>query len=281
MYRWYYVLVFIIVTASIPLVSFWQSAITADCGIVNSRTNAIVFGESNTELLPAEAIQRVTKNLRAYCCEQKYLRNTNEVTVCDQDMDIPTNSYFPQSAYLFDHLVDMMLRRLDGNEALIYPDVAVHPQGKERRELMREYASNPDGVMPAVVVNSTTEYWNTEEEGNGTLYRLYNEVCATADTHYRSLFRLSSGSAGGRELTRAVELCNELVWERIQYELMYARMIINLQANRMLSKSMTTHLVDYYANNRLMTLQSSIAEMVGAFTTVNRFVVEWTRQCSM
>ena len=280
MHRRGYALILVIITASMPLVSFWQSAATADCALVNSRNDKVSGISTNSDLLPEEAIKRVTKNLRAYCCEQKYLRNTvdangNDIIVCDQDKDIPTNGYFPQSTYLFDHLIDVMLRRLDGNENLIYPDVPVHEKGKERRELMRNYANNPDGNMPAAIVTSTNQYWNID---NGVLHTLYNEVCDTANAYYKNL---RSNTPAARELPNAVKLCKELIREKTQYELMYARMIINLQANRMLGKSMTTHLVDYYANNRLMTLQSSIAEMVAAFTTVNRFVVEWTRQCSM
>lgn len=61
-----------------------------------------------------------------------------------KEQDIPANTYFPQSQYLFDHLIDVMLRRLDGNLDLIYPDVSLHPRGEAWRKTIREYA-----IMPA------------------------------------------------------------------------------------------------------------------------------------
>jgi len=61
-----------------------------------------------------------------------------------KEQDIPANKFFPQSQYLFDHLVDVMLRRLDGNPNLIYPDVPLHPRAKIWRETIREYAVVPE-----------------------------------------------------------------------------------------------------------------------------------------
>jgi len=40
-------------------------------------------------------------------------------------------------------MIDVMMRRLDGNPDLIYPDVALDPIGKEWREKIRKLASEP------------------------------------------------------------------------------------------------------------------------------------------
>jgi hypothetical protein len=37
-----------------------------------------------------------------------------------------------------------MLRRLDGNPSLIYPDVPLHERGKNWRETIRTYAVIPE-----------------------------------------------------------------------------------------------------------------------------------------
>jgi hypothetical protein len=52
---------------------------------------------------------------------------------CEEDhILIKNRTNFPQSAFLFDHLVDVMMRRLniDGN----YDDIPVDEKAKERRE---------------------------------------------------------------------------------------------------------------------------------------------------
>jgi hypothetical protein len=49
-------------------------------------------------------------NLKTYCCSSKTLKGT----ICEEDKKnnvLPAE--FPQSQYLFDHLIDVMFRRLD------------------------------------------------------------------------------------------------------------------------------------------------------------------------
>jgi len=103
----------------------------------------VSLGIAAEDIFPQDAIDRATKNLRSYCCEQNILRDTPTVQICD-DSDMPPDKYFPQSAYLFDHIVDIMLRRLDGNDDLIYPDVALDEDGAQWRLDVRTYANTPE-----------------------------------------------------------------------------------------------------------------------------------------
>jgi len=260
--------------------SYGQRDGDGDCAMVKGWN--ILFLEKNPELLPEEAVARASMNLRAFCCEQKMIRDLDwtpeDKKVC-KDQDIPANKQFPQSQYLFDHLVDVMLRRLDGNSDLIYADVALHPRAKDWREKIREYAIVPEWKSPAELINVAMDDW-VQPKQNG-LINLYGSVCSTTYRYYTSL-SASKSSPGAQATARtAIDTCPVLVKSIIQYELMYIRVIIDLLANRSLWHSMSTYLKDYYANNRLVNLQSTINEMVGAFTTVNRFYVEWTKQCSM
>lgn len=257
--------------------SYGQRDGDGDCGMVKWWN--IVFVERNPALLPKEAVIRASKNLRSFCCEQKMIRNTETNTEICKDQDLPANKQFPQSQYLFDHLVDIMLRRLDGNPDLIYPDVPLHPRGKIWREIIRQYAVVPEWKSPAQLINISMDDWVAPKPDG--LIKLYGSVCSTAYSYYTSL--AASKESPGAQVTAktAIDICPTLVQSIVQYELMYIRMIIDLLANRSLWHSMSTYLKDYYANNRLVNLQSTINEMVGAFTTVNRFYVEWTKQCSM
>jgi len=253
--------------------STWQSPTTADCGLVESRINIALAIDA--DLFPEEAVERTTKNLRSFCCEQNILRNTATTKTCD-DADIPSNGYFPQSTYLFDHIVDIMLRRLDGNEDLIYPDVPVYEIGKQWRDGIRKYSMTPAGVTPIELVNFINTYWNA-----GSVLRLqYDRVCKTAYDMYEKVAKNSPWAAATARIKNS-DICTNMVQDKKNYELLYARTVINLMANQSLRTFMSTNLLDYYANNRLIALQSTITEMVGAFTTVNRFVVEGTRMCSM
>lgn len=258
--------------------SYAQRPGDGDCGMVQWE-DVLLRQTNNAELLPEEAIMRAQKNLRSFCCEQKMLRNTDWTVQTCKDQDLPANGYFPQSQYLFDHLLDVMLRRLDGNPELIYPDVELHPRAKAWRENIRQYAIIPEWVSPVELLNIAKDDWIVPID-NG-LINLYGSVCTTAYDYYKGLSS-STNSPGSLATSKAAaDLCFPLVTSLIQYELMYIRVTIDLLANRSLWHSMSTYLKDYYANDRLVTLQSTINEMVWAFTTVNRFYVEWTKQCSM
>lgn len=260
--------------------SYGQRDGDGDCAMVQWwNIPYIDFDEDVASILPEEAVARASMNLRAYCCEQKMIRNTEKNTEICKDQDIPTGRHFPQSQYLFDHLVDVMFRRLDGNPELIYVDVPLHPRAIDWRKNIREYAVVPEWKLPIELINAAMDDW-VSPDADGLLF-LYNTVCDVAYWYYESL-AWSKESPWAQATTRAyLDTCPVITQSIIQYELMYIRMVIDLLANRSLWHSMSTYLKDYYANNRLVNLQSTINEMVGAFTTVNRFYVEWTKQCSM
>lgn len=82
--------IFIIVLAGLfPAMTFGQST-NADCSIVDSSVVDLnVFTTMDGQyasLLPEDAQKRVSKNLRAYCCEQNILK---EVTCKKTKTDIP------------------------------------------------------------------------------------------------------------------------------------------------------------------------------------------------
>lgn len=260
--------------------SYGQRDGDGDCAMVQGWDIPYInFDLDVADILPEEAVARASKNLRSFCCEQKMIRDLPWKPKVCKEQDIPANKYFPQSQYLFDHLVDVMLRRLDGNPDLIYPDVELHPRWEAWREVIRQYAVVPEWKSPAELINISMDDW-IYPWPDGLLI-LYNRVCDVAYWYYESLSS-SKESPGAQATTKTyLDTCPVVTQSIIQYELMYIRVIIDLLANRSLWHSMSTYLKDYYANNRLVNLQSTINEMVGAFTTVNRFYVEWTKQCSM
>ncbi len=260
--------------------SYGQREGDGDCAMVQWWN--ISFEEKNINLLPKEAVERASKNLRSFCCEQKMIRDlewtSKDKKVCKEE-DLPANKQFPQSQYLFDHLVDVMLRRLDWNPELIYSDVPLHPTAKAWRETIRDYAVVPEWKSPTQLINiAVDDRISPKPDG---LINLYGSVCDTAYEYYKRLDASKSSPWAQATEKTANDTCPIIIKSIIQYELMYIRVTIDLLANRSLGHSMSTYLKDYYANNRLVNLQSTINEMVGAFTTVNRFYVEGTKQCSM
>jgi hypothetical protein len=57
--------------------------------------------------MPKEAMEKVFENLNKYCCEKKI--NTSCIATNDSGL-------YPESMYIFDHVLDVYLRRLDAKQ---------------------------------------------------------------------------------------------------------------------------------------------------------------------
>lgn len=89
---------------------------------------------------------------------------------CEEDKILIQNrTNFPQSAFLFDHLVDVMMRRLaiDGN----YDEVPLDEKAKVWREKIDQLGKAKEGSIPSAL--SRTYHKNWELQTN-FLIPLYN-----------------------------------------------------------------------------------------------------------
>jgi hypothetical protein len=85
-----------------------------DCNIVfgSNAINGVTYGFSQKpykEVLSVSGFKQALTNLKAYCCKNPDLLNCPK-----EEADKLPQEYFPASESLFDHLLDVAIRRLDG-----------------------------------------------------------------------------------------------------------------------------------------------------------------------
>ena len=139
-----------------------------------------LFGDYslNGELLkfsnvyPKEALEMAIKNLTSYCCRDilKQWKAGPDARCKDADkLSIPWHDW-PDSPYLFDHLIDVGLRRLDALNN--YPDVQADPtwiarrvgsgddigSGDDNRKWIKTEAESTDVTSPLKIVNGYKFY---------------------------------------------------------------------------------------------------------------------------
>jgi len=102
-------------------------------------------------VIPATAFKQALLNLKAYCCSQIV------PTSCTQAEKNILPSLYPESAYFFDDLVDVTMRRLDGIPTLAY-GLDVDPTGLARRTYITQAADDPTGVQAMTIEKTYTEY---------------------------------------------------------------------------------------------------------------------------
>lgn len=125
-----------------------------DCALVQGKesiTNAVkAYNSRYQQFLPKEALQQALTNLKAYCC-------TKDICTSEEKQNLPKK--YPKSAYLFDHLLDVNMRRLDGIQGLAYgltPDTA----GKNWREYIQEVGEDTNGVQAQGIEEKYKTYWS-------------------------------------------------------------------------------------------------------------------------
>ena len=119
---------------------------TNDCSVLNIQDwNYTSLPKwKYTSIMPEESFKKVFDNLRAACCKWE-IHN-----YCD-GINIEWN--FPDSVFLFDHLLDVYLRRLDAKwqddnwEDLMYW-LQADEKWKERRDAISDIWNNSEGTPP-------------------------------------------------------------------------------------------------------------------------------------
>jgi hypothetical protein len=89
-----------------------------DCNIVKNNENNLItrYTALNEyhKFLPIDSFTTIVKNLKAYCCSQ------NLIECSEEEIANLSETKYPESPYLFDHLIDITMRRLDGISTLTY-----------------------------------------------------------------------------------------------------------------------------------------------------------------
>jgi hypothetical protein len=219
----------------------------------------------------------------------------------------------PQSYYLFDHLFDVLTRRLDGIES--YPGMKLDPKGQERREAIREDATNPKGTTPAMIdkkyqearkinqnnlfntnlrdVNlSKAEYLALIQTGknleilnnyeNRTLGERYENVCTLATYMYFLFIHDDNDAKNSLTIIRQNILkgiCGTIIENRLNGEAVYIQTVKTKSSNGL----SLTNLQEYtstYLGKRMEDLQSTLEKSKVSAQRVERATTEITLMCS-
>ena len=132
------------------------------------QTRIISNNDLNTALL----------NLKKYCCENNLWDLS--VETCKKDKKF-FNDNAPDSQYLFDHLFDVLMRRLNwlGGEKNIYTKTKMTLDDKwtKRRKTIEEHAKNIDWSNPQTIIN---EYQKERQQSPSNLgYNITQKIYTT------------------------------------------------------------------------------------------------------
>jgi hypothetical protein len=67
-------------------------------------------------ILPKEAMAQAMLNLKSFCCDTEFFEDADNITGCNSDSKIKNDGIYPSSTYLYDHILDVSMRRLDAKQ---------------------------------------------------------------------------------------------------------------------------------------------------------------------
>ncbi len=282
-----------------------------DCDFVIPTTDwnfAAVENWKYETILPKAAITQAMINLKGFCCDSNSFKSNAEKTNCTTDSEINQEGLYPSSAYLYDHILDVSMRRLDAkveNENwadLIYgldPDET----WKNWREFITKQANSKDWSIPLLIstkfkesreagINSLVAWtsnkgkdnmpwWNKEFENyeERNLSDKYKWVCETSVYLYLNL-PLDTDSLNLAKLYTAYWKCETISNERVQKEFNYTKAVLMQKWNKLLHNNIKSYLDTYFSQNKLVSLQQLVFNIKNTFNEVNKAVLELVSPCS-
>lgn len=264
----------------------------------NNENNEIVANLAKA--MPKEAIEKAVDHLKAYCCDIHYLSSAN----CWQTNN---NEVYPESIYLFDHILDVYLRRLDAKqkddnwEDLLYglkPD----EMWAEWRKFIIERWNDVEWSLPLEIKDkfssmrklstritnflgdneTNTLNWkksfeeNIKNYDNWTLWDKYNLACDVVKYISENKLLLSTS----RLSTTEYNSCKKLTKARINNEVVYTQLVLMQKGNILLWSNMKSYLNTYFVSNKLSSLQQKVFDMATSFSEVNNAVWQLIPECS-
>lgn len=281
---------------------FWITTVFAagDCSDVEKYFSNYTFVSPLPSYYSDAAYKQALLNLQAYCCQMGEI----SVGVCDANQDLWADVY-PESWFLYDHLVDVGLRVLDAENAY---GVGMDPLGDAWRQYIVWVASSPDAQFALSIHQTFEQYWaanNTDyvpqffaytdivnrdqnillwlavatNYTSANLYQKYNELCGIAVAVY-GLRAINVDLNHNSQLEGAFNLCTQLVQQRVIDETLYTKSVIRKKSSEFLQKSISTYATQYFAKERLIHLQETIYVISDLFLAVAKMAPEGTARCN-
>lgn len=290
-----------LITFLIALLFISSITIANDCKSVANGENGkatIINNWDKLNILPQDAIEMAVKNLQKFCCSEESLKT--ELGYCDKFEDIDWD--FPSSAFLYDHILDVSLRRLDAKidnenwKNLIY-GLDWDEKWALWRKFITEHGNSSYGSVPAKIVdefkknreikwnlmqnwspNYNMPWWinSFENYDNRTLWEKYAWICETSIYIYLWLIPNTNKD----KLNSAYTNCKSLINTRIKNEYDYTKAVLMQKGNKLLHINVKTYLDSYFSQNKMTELQQLIFNIKNTFSEVNKAVIELVKDCN-
>lgn len=271
--------------------SFAETSTAPECGTFNK----VVTSQYSifTSVYPQSLITTAQKNHWNYCCAKHPNTTPPEMDQYCADNKLKAGTY-ADSPWLYDHLVDVGFRYLDGVPELQYEGAVVDTKWWERKTTISEAWSNPYGAIPLDIMNKYKTYrWDRTKSfeimqsqqqtcpDSITRFEEYNRTWNTLPLaqKYFIICELSSCMANAQK-NAFLPYCQQLAKERVINEDDYVQALLITQWQQALQTNFDVYARSYMNHQRLNELLVKFVTMAKGIGFVDNKVPEMTRMCS-
>ncbi len=273
-------------------ISSWVFAQDAEIGDCRNPLQSVFAWEYDKyqNIYPQALLQTAQKNLANYCCKNRKDKTTPETDTYCKDNHTDT---FAESPRLYDHLVDVGMRYLDGDSTYQYAWAPVDVNGQKRTETSRTFWENVAWWIPLAL---TTEF--SQQRGLDKIDIVSASMSSCNDSKQRfkeeynnkrneiplaqKYFIICEWSICLTEWnkTNRLNICQQLAQKRVDSEQEYVQSLLIQQWADALKINFDAYALWYVTREWFNNLFEEIINMVKWFGFVNSKVNEMTKMCS-
>lgn len=238
-----------------------------------------------------ETIDTATKNLTVYCC-----RTWRASGPACEASDIKNSVWWAESAYLFDHLIDIWFRRLDAMEddALRY-NLPPDTKWKERQDKIKDLSDITKQQTPEAVIYAYQDIRNKTNDkinivsttclatwyNQLSLWQRYQAACEIANCIAKNVvLAWPSDATSSRQRLLQKNPCDDITTARINNETAYVKQLLVRIWMRSVTNLVWQYTKNYFVWNRWQSLYENFASFDQWLIAITRKVQEWTPNCS-
>lgn len=256
----------------------------------------LTFPDNKYSIYNEELTSIARNNLRSYCCKnKKTIIIDSEEVKCKNTL----SENYVDSPRLYDHLIDVGMRYLDGDERLQYADPIsnkkpLDKRWKERRDFTKNYGETISWRVPLELQQKYIEYrwimtedfgiWESNSQSCNDSKARFESIQKNRGTlslskKYFTLCEISSCMVDDGKNNR-ISACQSLVTQRIIWERNYVQWLLLYQSNLWLSTNFEAYALWYINHDKFNSLLKKIVMMSKWLWFVNSKVNEMTKVCS-
>lgn len=158
----------------------WFDIITQSRNTTINKYSNFLSKDQQNAIIDNASLNTAMLNLKKYCCENELWWLTQKSETCTTDRWF-FNDNALESPYLFDHLFDVIMRRLSGltweNNIYEYTNMTTDDKWTERRERITQQAQSTWGSTPQIIID---QYVLTRKQSPSDLwYNISSKVYAS------------------------------------------------------------------------------------------------------